>query len=219
MTIPDPPRKVLTIDAVRRSIEALHEPFIHEQFIAYLHIRKRGVEDGSMVGIEPRWTDVSTLLAVPGGPPNKPHYRPVASRTKHDPSGYWLNPNIPGSYAQNSLRSVSRFMLDSSGDFSLPTDHAQQALKAHLKEQRQPAWPFAGFFLRNFSFHPAAATSDDLIKGFCHLFRFDSTEPGSDFDTLFTVGNEPDIEWFEEMQPEAPEDAVNDDSLEKEIDD
>lgn len=207
MTIPDPPRKVLTVDAVRQSIAALHKPFIHEQFIAYLHIRKRGVEDGSMIDIEPRWGDVSDLLAVAGGPPNKPHYRPVSSRTKHDPSGYWLNPNIPGSYAPKSLRSVSRFMLDSAGNFSLPNDHAQQSLAAHLKGKRQPAWPFASFFLRNYSFDPSAATIDDLIDGFRRVFRFDSTGPGTDFDTLFTIGDGPDIEWFETLEAAAIEDV------------
>ncbi|GAB05005.1 hypothetical protein M2359_000858 [Gordonia amarae] len=212
MTIPDPPRKVLTVDAVRRSIETLHKPFIHEQFIAYLHIRKRGVEDGSMIDIEPRWGDVSALLAVDGGPPNKPHYRPVSSRTKHDPAGYWLNPNIPGSYAPKSLRSVSRFMLDSAGNFTLPNDHAQQSLVAHLKGKRQPAWPFAGYFLRNYSFDPSAATASDLIEGFRHVFRFDATGPGTDFDVLFTIGDEPDIEWFEPLTAATTEEVLDMDS-------
>ncbi|MFZ3393938.1 hypothetical protein TVH25_11815 [Rhodococcus sp. 7Tela_A2] len=200
MTFPAPPRKVLTIDAVRRSIDALRKPFIHEQFLAYLHIRKRSVEDGTLTGIEPVWSEVGRLLAVQGGPPNKPNYRPISSRTKHDPSGYWLNPNIPGSYAPSSLRKVSRFMLDAAGTgFSLPSDHAQQALGAHLNGQRQPAWPFAGFFLRDYSFDPAASTAQDLIDGFCKVFRFESTAPGSDFDTLFTTGDEPDIGWFEPL--------------------
>ncbi|MCZ4579428.1 hypothetical protein O4158_10100 [Gordonia amicalis] len=209
MTIPDPPRKVLTLDAVRRSIATLQKPFIHEQFIAYLHIRKRGIEDGSMTVIEPRWGDVSTLLAVAGGPPNKPHYRPVSSRTKHDPSGYWLNPNIAGSYAPKSLRSASRFMLDSAGNFSLPNDHAQQSLEAHLRGKRQPAWPFAGFFLRDYSFDAAAGTVEDLIDGFRQVFRFDVPGPGSDFDVLFTTGDEPSIDWFEPLRAEVTEDGTD----------
>jgi hypothetical protein len=201
---PVPPRKVLTLDAVRRSIEALHKPYIHEQFLAYLHIRKRGVESGSTRAIEPVWTEVGALLAVGGGPPNKPNYRPFSSRSKRDPAGYWLNPNIPGSFAPRSLRTTSRFMLNAAGNgFDLPADHAAQALAVHLKGKRQPAWPFAGYFLRNYSFDPAASAVSDLIDGFRQVFRFDSADRGSDFDTLFTTGGEPNITWFEPLQPPA----------------
>ncbi|MGW0247994.1 hypothetical protein ACWDYH_15310 [Nocardia goodfellowii] len=200
MTSLAPPRKVLTVDAVRRSIDTLHKPFIHEQFLAYLHIRKRGIEEGATTNIEPVWAEVSKLLAVDGGPTNKPNYLPFSSRTTHDPSRYWKNSNIAGSYAPSSLRRKSRFMLDASErKFSLPADHAQQALAVHLDNHRQPAWPFAGFFLRNYSFDSSAATVADLIDGFCQLFRFDATGAGSDFDTLFTTGTEPDIAWFESM--------------------
>lgn len=204
MTSGEPLRNVLTLDAVRRSIEALQKPYIHEQFLAYLHIRKRGIESGSMTGIEPIWTEVGKLLAVDGGPSNKPNYRPFSSRTRHDPAGYWLNRNIPGSYAPSSGRRAQRFMLDASGKgFSLPPDHAKQALNIHLRGKRQPAWPFAGYFLRNYSFAPSAVGVRDLIDGFRKVFRFDSADPGSDFDILFTRGREPDIKWFEPQQLQA----------------
>ncbi|MFT4086186.1 MAG: hypothetical protein QM658_03375 [Gordonia sp. (in: high G+C Gram-positive bacteria)] len=224
MTIPDEPRKVLTLDAVHRSIEALHKPFIHEQFLAYLHIRKRGIEGGSMMNIEPDWSEVGRWLKVDGGPPNKPFYRPISSRTKHDPSGYWLNPNIPGSYAPSSLRRVSQFMLDLEGAFTLSPNHAEEALEAHLKGKPQPAWMFAGYFLRNYSFDPGASTVEDLIDAFCTVFRFgsdevdpddlfnpDSSGRGSDFDTLFTVGGEPDIVWFEPFVEPAEADLDEED--------
>lgn len=202
MTQSQPVRNVLTVDAVRRSIEALHEPFIHEQFLAYLHVRKRGVETGSMTGIEPVWSEVGELLAVEGGPPNKPYYRPFSSRIKHDPAGYWLNRNIPGSYAPRSMRTKSQFMLNASADgFDLRTGHAAQALDAHLNRKRQPAWPFAAYFLRNYSFDPSASTAADLVDAFRKVFRFDSEGSGSDFDVLFTTGGEPDITWFEPTRP------------------
>lgn len=202
------PRNVLTVDAVRRSIEALHKPYIHEQFLAYLHIRERGIAAGTLTAIEPVWTSVGKLLNVPGGPPNKPNYLPFSSRNKKDPAGYWMNPNIPGSYAPRSLRNTSRFMLNAAGNgFDLPVDHARRALDVHLKGKRQPAWPFAGYFLRNYTFAPSAATAADLIDGFRKVFRFDSVDPGSDFDILFTTGGEPDITWFEPMPPPPSEDA------------
>lgn len=205
MSTSEPHRKVLTLDAVRRSIEALQKPRIHEQFLAYLHIRKRSVEEGSLTDVEPNWSELGEFLFVEGGPPNKPYYRPISSRAKHDSAGFWLNRNIPGSYAPSSVRKVSQFMLNESGDgFSLPADHARQALEAHLRGERQPAWAFAAFFLRNYSFGnyrfgPTAADVDDLITGFRNVFRFDSAGPGSDFDTLFTTGGEPDIDWFDPL--------------------
>jgi hypothetical protein len=209
VTSGEPPLNVLTLDAVHRSIEALHKPYIHEQFLAYLHIRKRGVESGSMTGIAPVWTDVGRLLDMPGGPPNKPNYRPFSSRTRHDPAGYWMNPNIPGSYAPSSGRKAQRFMLNAVGNaFDLPSDHASQALDTHLKGKRQPAWPFAGYFLRNYGFDPAASSGvDDLITAFRRVFRFDSTDRGADFDILFTTGDEPAITWFEPLPPPAFPDA------------
>lgn len=207
-----PPQNVLTIEAVRLSIEALHKPRIHEQFLAYLHVRERGITSGSMTAIEPSWNDmVSKLLGVPGGGPARPHYLPIASRKKKDPASYWMNPNIPGSYAPKSLRKASQFMLNSAGDgFDLPTDHAAQALSSHLGGTRQPAWMFAAFLLRNYGFDPSASTAADLIDGFRRVFRFDSTGPGTDFDTLFTVGDEPDITWFEPLPPPASSDDVED---------
>lgn len=208
---PTPPRNVLTVEAVRRSIEALHKPRIHEQFLAYLHVRERGIAAGSMTAIEPVWSAVGKLLAVPGGGPAKPHYLPFSSRKKKDPARYWMNPNIPGSFAPSSLRTASQFMLNSAGNgFDLPADHAIQALNAHLNGVRQPAWMFAAYLLRNYGFDPSASTAEDLIDGFRQVFRFDSTGPGTDFDTLFTVGNEPDITWFEPL-PE-PASTTEDDS-------
>jgi len=209
-----PPPNVLTIEAVRRSIEALHKPRIHEQFLAYLHLRERGITAGSMTSIEPSWNVmVSKLLGVPGGGPARPHYLPFASRKKKDPARYWMNPNIAGSFAPSSLRTASQFMLNSTGDaFDLPADHAALALSAHLGGVPQPAWMFAAFLLRNHGFDHSASTAADLIDGFRRVFRFDSTGPGTDFDTLFTVGNEPDITWFEPL-PEpasATEDEADD---------
>lgn len=216
---------MLTIDAVRRSIEALQKSNIHEQFLGYLHARKCGVEQGSMVGISPDWSEVSRLLAVDGGPVNKPHFLPMTSRNKSDQSRFWLNPHIPGSFAPSSIRKASQFMLSSSpgsraaGKFYLPADHAEQALAGHLNGARRPVWPLAGFLLRNYSFSPSADGFNpeegvsELIEGFRRVFRFDSTESGSDFDTLFTVGDEPDIDWFQPMQTEEPEADSTEDEI------
>ncbi|HEY1570913.1 MAG TPA: hypothetical protein VGG05_06190, partial [Pseudonocardiaceae bacterium] len=103
---------VLTLAAVKAGIETLQDQRIHEQFPAYLHIRQRGLAVGSLNDIEPVWREVGALLRMPGGPPTKPHYRPFSSRNRRDPSGYWFNENLAGSYAPSSLRATSRFMLN-----------------------------------------------------------------------------------------------------------
>lgn len=207
---------MLTINAVRRSIEELHKSGIHEQFLGYLHARACGIEQGTTTGITPDMSDISRLLAVPGGPANKPHFLPMSSRTKQDLSGHWLNPNIPGSFAPSSLRAASQFMRGTQmGKFDLPSDHVDRALTSHLNGTPRPVWPLAAYLLRNYSFDPAATDAQNLIDGFCKVFLFDSTAAGSDFDTLFTTGSEPEIDWFEPLEDQnaAAEDDLDDEEL------
>lgn len=195
---------MLTINAVRRSIEELHKSSIHEQFLGYLHARACGIEQGTTTGITPDMSEISRLLTVPGGPANKPHFLPMSSRTKQDLSGHWLNPNIPGSFAPSSLRAASQFMRGTqTGKFDLPSDHVGRALTNHLNGAPRPVWPLAAYLLRNHSFDPDATDAQDLIDGFCKVFLFDSTDAGSDFDTLFTTGGEPQIAWFEPLEDPA----------------
>jgi hypothetical protein len=172
---------------------------IHEQFPAYLHVRQRAIEAGSFSDIEPVWREVGELLRMPGGAPTKPHYRPFASRNLRDPSGYWFNENLAGSYAPSSIRSTSRFMLNEAGTgFALRPDHAQQAFTILLKGTRVPAWALAAYYLRNYGFaFEGRGGCDELIAAFKHEFQFDH---GDDFEVLFddehplTIG-----EWFEPL--------------------
>lgn len=204
MTGPTPPRQVLTLDAVRRSIKELHKSSIHEQFLGYLHARACGIKQGTTTGITPDMSEISRLLAVPGGPANKPHFLPMSSRTKQDLSGHWLNPNIPGSFAPSSIRAASQFMRGTqTGKFDLPSDHVTRALTNHLNGTPRPVWPLAAYLLRNYSFDPDATGPQDLVDGFCEVFLFDSTDAGSDFDALFTTGDEPQIAWFEPLEDQA----------------
>lgn len=206
-------RTALSLEAVRLSIKRLHKSNIHEQFIAYLHVRKRSIELGTATAITPKFSEVAELLEVPGGPPNKPHFLPFSSRSQNGIGGHWMNPNIPGSFAPSSLRARSSFMRGSrKGQFSLPADHVEKALENHLNGERRDVWTLASYLLRNYSFPEDASTVDDLIDGFCRVFLFGSTAEGSDFDKLFTVGNEPTIQWFEEF-PEMKNDKIEGDAL------
>jgi hypothetical protein len=196
--------KVLTLQAVKAGIERLQGQHIHEQFPAYLHLRQRGMASGSITSIEPEWSQVGELLKMPGGPPTKPNYRPFSSRKIKDPSGYWFNRNLAGSYAPSSVRSTSRFMLNANGDgFALPADHAQRALTILLKGSKVPAWALAAYYLRNYGFtFEGEGGHPELIAAFKSEFLF---EEGSDFSTLFEDHPPPlaPTAWFEPFDPAA----------------
>lgn len=205
------PLQVLRLEVVRAGLDALRGQRIHEHFPAYLHLRQRAIADGTFTDIKPTWRDVKDLLSVPGGPPTKPHYRPFSSRHVQDPSVYWYNPNLAGSYAPKSIRSTSRFMLNSADAYVLPEDHAQQALTVLLRGNRVPAWALAAFYLRNYGF-PVAGGSDAeaLVRAFRQRFLFNDDH--TDFDTLFDDGvpATPDGAWFEPFVPEAAEEGTFD---------
>ena len=176
--------QVLTLAAVKAGIRTLQSQRIHEHFPAYIHLRQRGVLTRSFDSIEPKWREVGTLLWMPKGPPTKPHYRPFSSRNLKDPSGYWFNENLAGSYAPRSLRATSQFMLNQSRDgFALSPDHALQAFRVLLKGTKVPAWALAAYYLRNYGFSlDRVGVYEDLISAFKMEFSFDH---GSDFETLF----------------------------------
>ncbi len=204
--------QVLTLQIVKAGIDALQKLPIHNHFPAYLHLRQCGISAGSFDGIEPDWNEVGELLKMPGGPPKKPNYRPFSSRTVHDPSGYWFNRNLAGSYAPSSLRSTSRFMLNDSGDgFALPENHAEQVRVLLLKGNKVPAWALAAFYLRNYGFvFDGTGGYRELIDAFRGEFLFAT---GGDFDILFE-DTDPllSLEWFE---PYVPGVSTHDDEIEE----
>lgn len=186
---------VLTLEAIKAGLATLQSQRIHEHFPGYLHLRQRAVTTGSLTHIEPKWSEVGRLLKMPGGPPSKPNYRPFSANNLKDPSGYWYNRNLAGSYARSSIRSTSRFMLNDEG-FALPPDHAQQALAILLKDTKVPAWALAAFYLRNYGFKfEGEGGYRELIDAFKKEFLF---EEDPDFDVLFD-DTEPLLptRWFE----------------------
>jgi hypothetical protein len=191
---------VLVLDVITAGIKTLQGQRIHEHFPGYLHLRQRAMRAGSLSAIEADWNEVSDLLRVDGGPSNKPHYRPFTSRNLRDPSGYWYQRNLPGSYAPASIRSdaPAAFMLDATrSGYELPVDHAQQALDKMLRGARVPAWAMAAFYLRDYGFTlDRPGTHDDLIDAFKKRYLFDQD---NDFDVLFDATEPTSIQgpWFE----------------------
>ena len=211
---------MLSLDALRAALDALRNQRIHEHFPAYLHLRQRAILTRSFASIEPDWNEVSDLLRVPGGPPNKPHYRPFASRNVRDQRAYWLNPNLAGSYAPKSIRTTARFMLSAAGDdYSLPRDHAHQALSVLLLSTRVPAWALAAYYLRNYGFaFTDDGGPDELVSAFRREFLFPIAAGSlsesesdaaffadlgldTDFDVLFDNETRPELTgpWFEPL--------------------
>jgi hypothetical protein len=191
---------VLSLEVIRAGIKTLQGQRIHEHFPGYLHLRQRAMRAGSLSAIQADWNEVSDLLRVDDGPVNKPHYRPFSSKNLRDPSGYWYQRNLPGSYAPSSIRndSPAAFMLDAPrSGYELPQDHAEQALARMLKGVRVPAWAMAAFYLRDYGFTLAPPGGpDDLIDAFKEEYLFNQ---GSDFQILFDDSEQSGVEepWFE----------------------
>lgn len=175
---------VLTLDLVKAAIRTLQGQRIHEHFPGYLHLRQRAMRAGSLTAIEADWNEVSDLLRVDGGPSNKPHYRPFTARNLRDPSGYWYQRNLPGSYAPRSIRNTASFMLDTTrSGYELPSDHANQALALMLRGTKVPAWALAAFYLRDYGFTLDPPDGhNDLIDAFKEEYLFNQ---GNDFAVLF----------------------------------
>ena len=203
---------VLTIEAVRASIDLLQEQHIHPFFPAYLHLRQQGVKYEEEGFITPNWSELGELLEVPGGPAGRPYFRPFWTQ-RREAGQEWLNRNLAGSYAPSSIRNVPRkvIRLNSDGTFGLLPNHWVLARK-HLADDRKiPVVALAGFFLRNYGFRATDPPElRDLIEEFARTFRYDQDIHDDEFHHLYTATwSRPDIAWFEIWQsPEAPEEQV-----------
>jgi hypothetical protein len=201
------PVYVLSIDAVRWGIAELKRTRVHPFFLAYLHLRQRASEQGVDTGIQPEWDRLGEYLAVRGGPPGKPFYRPVWNGNVSDPSHYWLNRNIAGSYAPSSLRTVPRMVIDTVGsEFSLLPDHAELAKKHLLYDGTVSAFALAAFFYRDFGF---VTSEPDDVPGRDDLVAVLVDDFGLDIDDRVTLFDpDPPAEtsvgqWFVDISDDA----------------
>lgn len=117
---------------------------------------------------------------VSGSPANYPYLLPFSERA--DLSQQYQNPNVAGSYAPSSLRSVhplhslcSVEPAASGVTFTLVPDHGKIALRI-LKDGPLPAASLAAYLYRDYAFAPDAVR-DDLYR----LFE-------SDFGSAFIEG-------------------------------
>jgi len=189
---------VLRLDVIRAAIEELRYRRIHPQFLSYLRVHQLARRSGSDVVTQGDWPEFGRYFFVPGGPPNKPQYRPFSIDDVHDDSGYWKGPNTAGSLAQSSIRAAAQFMLSPDRTrFELREGHAEAALRHLLNRERVPAWALAAFMLRNDGFLlEGTGGLDELLDAFRRTFEFqDDSEV---FATLFTDESPRDVsDWFE----------------------
>lgn len=193
---------VLALDAVRRAITTLRPLTIHETFPVYLHLRRRASRLGRFTDLQPDWkAEPHDWLNVPGGPANKPYFRPFTSRGS-SPNSFWLNDNLAGSYATSSLRGFRSVYVDSNDEYQLPvhvdgTPDAGTVLSRVLSGQAVPAWAVATYLFRNRSFEwnaPAPPDWSDLLAVFQEYFGWTDEERRTLFDWAT-----PSVVCFEQM--------------------
>jgi hypothetical protein len=212
---PESPRSlrtyVLAGSHIRSAIAALSSRRIHPFFIAYLHLRSLAVEQGSLSNIRPSWNAIGPLLAVPGGPPGKPYYRPFSDREVHDPSRYWLNRNLAGSYAPSSVRGVVLRVVETSNQsYTLRDGHASLALENFLYDSRIPTEHLVGYLYRNFgfeSFESDLPSMADVVNIFLEDFHFiQNGAMSADYRVLFDPYEPEDGGelWLEEFSDKSP---------------
>lgn len=165
---------------------------MHESFVAYLHLRRVAARTGRTTGLSADWNgEVHEWLDVPGGPPRKPHFRPLASRSR-DAGAYWMNQNLAGSYARSSLREEMRTLLVApDGSFQVPTDASGDydpapVASAMLQRRVIPMWALGAFVYRNHAFigpsePPGIGAINDVF-----LTEFQWTK--REIDNLFDLG-------------------------------
>lgn len=192
---------LLTLDAVRRAITTLKPLIIHETFPVYLHLRRRANALGRFFDLQPDWQgEPHDWLDVPGGPSNKPNYRPFTSRGSSLDS-FWMNANLAGSYAPSSLRGMRAVYVDSKDQYILPTlangqPDAEVIRRRLLNDKTVPAWAVAAFLFRNRRFTsttPKDPDWSDLLDVFQGYFGWTMTER----DRLFDWAS-PGVDAFEQ---------------------
>lgn len=176
----------LTEEAVREATAVLTSRPIHQQFVLYLQLRRAAVESRRFDRLPQDNDEIHRWLSVPGGPPGKPHYRPFVNTRQPQPSAFWMNPNLAGSYAQSSLRPDARALfIGGDGAFRLPTyedgsPDPTPIFDTLLDGHPVPAWAVAAFLFRNRSFsvepRDARPEVDSLLEAFQNHFEWTTPE-------------------------------------------
>ncbi|HUY06251.1 MAG TPA: hypothetical protein VMU99_03195 [Acidimicrobiales bacterium] len=193
---------VITIVAVQSSVEMLLNRRVHPGFLGYLHYRQIAAENGKSTGIQPEIHRLEKYLKVPGGPSNKPYFRPIWHQA-NKAGRSWMNDNLAGSYQKSSLRPnqpLTRVVnVPATDGIDLPAEHWVLAREHLLYGDRLPALALAGYLLRNFGFYSSERpNATNLIGSFRDEFGYASRND-DEFDHLFSSDPVPGVTtWFEQ---------------------
>lgn len=201
------PTFVLGVAAIRWGIEQLTSQQIHPFFPAYLEIRRLAAQNESLKDIHPRWEDLEQYLRVPGGPPNKPNFRPFWNQSS-SAGQHWLNANLAGSYSRSSIRDVPRRVIDveDTGGFSLKEKHWKLAREHLLYGQQLPVIPLATFLYRDFGFTTDGPSirPQDLVQVFRRDFGYQRGSDDAEFEHLYATALSARTDWFERWESPRP---------------
>jgi hypothetical protein len=196
------PTFVLELSVIRWGIEELVGRLTHPYFPAYLTIRRIAAQQDSSVNIHPNWKDdIGQFLRVPGGPPDKPYYRPFWDQSS-SADQHWLNKNLAGSWAPSSIRStVAPKIIDinNDGGFSLKDKHWELAKKYLLLDQQMALLPLCVFLYRNFGFTTDGPSigPHNLIQIFRADFGYRPDSDDAEFSYLYDASIPDRTDWFE----------------------
>lgn len=143
MANPDPSTLwVIRVPAVRTSIEILSRERIHSTFMMYLYLRMKAAE-GKLAEASPSSAELRSLIEMPGNP-ESPYYVPMLDRGARDAGplpGFWRKRNLAGIWGAATLRRAESlsWLTDASGQYAMPADNADLALKNLLYGTRVSA--------------------------------------------------------------------------------
>ncbi|HEY7065925.1 MAG TPA: hypothetical protein VII06_30915 [Chloroflexota bacterium] len=200
----------LRIDTVRACIGELSRLRIHEQFAAYLCLKRLAAYDGRTDNLDPRgWKDCfETFFAVPGHPRGHPYMRPFSSRQRQTGlEEFWFNANIAGSFAPSSLRPdmpiVAVVEVTGKGRnarYSFRPEHWRLARQHLAFNQSIPVLPLAAFLYRDHALlSNDPATYPDLVSVFREEFGYTGPHGDLEFEYLYVDDTDShQLEsWFE----------------------
>ena len=187
---------------MRWAIDTLGGRRIHPAFIYYLYLRKMDLRDELDLASASS-AELQALLAMPGGPADRPYYRPL--RERGDRTGellrsFWLQPNLAGSWSPKSLKRLTpaAWLVSDSNQYVLPDDHASLAKTKLLFNANVSALAMGSYFLRNDGFViDGDPVSGDVVAGFRQKFLY-QVDNDDEFELLFDSAiPEVDFDWLE----------------------
>lgn len=179
---------VVSVPAVRWSIETLGKQKLHPTLPMYLYLR--GKERlGELETASAASNELLSLIAMPGNP-EKPYYFPMIDRGRRDVGPlptFWRATNISGSWSAGSIRrqAAASWLADDNGHYAMPANNADLALKHLLYGERVSAVALGAFFLRDDAFQNNTEPGPgDLVEAFRAKFDFPQSTD-DDFEKLF----------------------------------